>query len=209
MIEYVDELVCALDLDQEMCIEVRKEIENHFEDALRGVEGEPNRMQQAERLVAEFGDEAVLAVHVGVSGPQEGEQGQAGGGRIGADLGRAGVGVLGGVAVGELVEAPAAIGELVAGQEADPRLNGPLAPFASLVLLEQLCPAPGIALPEGFGGHLAHAPVKGRPAAPDLARSTRARQAMRPSMTQGREPDTNNRPSGKTRAASKGGSLSR
>ena len=54
MVEYIDRLVRSL--------EVRKELENHFEDALSRVERELERTRKAEQLVAEFGDEAVLAV---------------------------------------------------------------------------------------------------------------------------------------------------
>ena len=54
MVEYIDRLVRSL--------EVRKELENHFEDALSKVERELERTRKAEQLAAEFGDEAVLAV---------------------------------------------------------------------------------------------------------------------------------------------------
>jgi type III secretory pathway component EscS len=62
VLKYVDGVVLPLGLRHRVCTEVRKELEDHFEDALCRVEGEDERERCAEKMVAEFGDGAVLAL---------------------------------------------------------------------------------------------------------------------------------------------------
>jgi type III secretory pathway component EscS len=61
VVGYIESVVQSLDLRRRVCAEVRRELEHHFEDALCCVEGEPERARRAEELIAEFGDEALLA----------------------------------------------------------------------------------------------------------------------------------------------------
>jgi len=61
VVQYIKGVVGLLDLEPRIRAEVRKELEDHFEDALCRVEGQAERERCAERLIAEFGDEAVLA----------------------------------------------------------------------------------------------------------------------------------------------------
>jgi hypothetical protein len=61
VVAYIESMVQSLGLRRRVCAEVRRELEHHFEDALSRVEGEPERAGRAEELIAEFGDEALLA----------------------------------------------------------------------------------------------------------------------------------------------------
>lgn len=61
VVAYIESLVQSLGLRRRVCAEVRQELEGHFEDALCRVEGEPERARRAEELIAEFGEQALLA----------------------------------------------------------------------------------------------------------------------------------------------------
>ncbi len=58
--EYIDGLVRDLGLRRQVCIEIRQELVDHFEDALCRVEGEVERTRRAEALIVQFGDKSVL-----------------------------------------------------------------------------------------------------------------------------------------------------
>lgn len=61
VVAYIESVVQSLGLRRRVCAEVRGELEGHFEDALCRVEGEAERARRAEELIAEFGEEALLA----------------------------------------------------------------------------------------------------------------------------------------------------
>jgi hypothetical protein len=58
---YIDELVGNMRCRRGLCEEVRRELEAHFEDALRHDATDEARAEAASILVAEFGDGALLA----------------------------------------------------------------------------------------------------------------------------------------------------
>ena len=61
VLDYVESVIHQMKYKRKVRQEVKDELLSHFEDALRGVDGQQERQKQAEELIREFGDIKILA----------------------------------------------------------------------------------------------------------------------------------------------------